>query len=61
MAWDAADEAVRSGRPVRMMPLTPAARREIHMALADNPRVETESDGEGFIKKVVVRPTRRRR
>ena len=60
-AHSAAQEAVRKRRPVRLGPLTPAARREIHLALADHPRVETESDGEGFIKKVVVRPTTRRR
>ena len=40
--------------------MTPAARREIHLALADDPGVETESDGEGFLKRVVVRPRRRR-
>ena len=40
--------------------MTPAARREIHLALADDPGVETESDGDGFLKRVVVRPRRRR-
>jgi spoIIIJ-associated protein len=57
-AEEAAAEAIRRRRPVRLGPLTPAARREIHLALADHPRVETESDGEGFIKKVVIRPRR---
>lgn len=59
-AEDAADEALRTGRPVVMEPLTPAARREIHLTLADDPAVETESDGDGFLKRVVVRPRRRR-
>jgi spoIIIJ-associated protein len=59
-AEEAADEAVRTGRPVVLGPLTPAARRDIHLALADDPSVETESDGEGFLKRLVVRPARRR-
>jgi spoIIIJ-associated protein len=58
-AEKAADEAVRTRRPVTLGPLTPAARREIHLALADDPGVETVSDGNGFLKKVVVRPLRR--
>ncbi len=59
-AADAADEAVRRGTAVRLGPLTPAARREIHLALADDPDVETDSDGDGFLKRIVVRPRRRR-
>ena len=56
----AADDALRRGAPVTLGPLTPAARREIHLALADDPGVETESDGEGFLKRIVIRPRRRR-
>lgn len=56
----AADEALRTRAPVVLGLMTPAARREIHLALAENPGVETESDGEGFLKRVVVRPRRRR-
>lgn len=56
----AADEVLRHGTPVTLGPLTPAARREIHLALADDPGVETESDGEGFLKRIVIRPRRRR-
>lgn len=59
-AEGAADEAVRRGAPVILGPLTPAARREIHLALADDPGVETESDGDGFLKRIVIRPSRRR-
>jgi spoIIIJ-associated protein len=56
----AADEAIRKRSSVVLGPLTPAARREIHLALADDPGVETESDGEGFLKRLVIRPIRRR-
>lgn len=59
-AEDAADRALRTRAPVVLGLMTPAARREIHLALADDPGVETESDGEGFLKRVVVRPRRRR-
>jgi len=59
-AESAADEAIRTRSPVVMGLMTPAARREIHLALADDPGVETESDGDGFLKRVVVRPRRRR-
>jgi predicted RNA-binding protein Jag len=55
----AAEEVSRRGSPVVLGPLTPAARREVHLALANHPAVETESDGEGFFKRVVVRPRRR--
>jgi len=56
----AAEEAVHRGAPVTLEPLTPAARREVHLALAEDPSVETESDGDGFLKRVVIRPLRRR-
>jgi spoIIIJ-associated protein len=59
-AESAADQAVRKRSRVVLGPLTPAARREIHLALADDPDVETESDGEGFLKRVVIRPVGRR-
>ncbi|HHQ47918.1 MAG TPA: hypothetical protein ENK19_03440 [Acidobacteria bacterium] len=59
-AEEAARAATRTGRPQTLAPMTPAARREIHLALADDERVETESEGRGFIKRVVVRPRRRR-
>ena len=59
-ADEAADEALRTGGAVTLGPYTPAVRREIHLALADDPGVFTESDGDGFLKRVVVRPRRRR-
>ena len=58
-AMDAAETAVRRRKPVSIGPLTPAARREVHLALADDEDVYTESDGDGFLKRVVVYPQRR--
>ncbi len=54
-----AERAVASGRPVQLEPMTPAARREVHMALAEDPLVETNSHGTGFLKRVVIKPRRR--
>jgi len=59
-AEDAADKAMQRKGPVTIGPFTPAARREIHLALADDPEVETYSDGEGFLKRVIIRPLGRR-
>jgi len=58
-AENAADQAMSRRGPITIGPFTPAARREIHMALADDPDVETCSDGEGFLKRIVNRPLRR--
>jgi len=59
-AESAADKAMQQRGPVTIGPFTPAVRREIHLALADDPDVETISDGEGFLKRIVVRPLGRR-
>ena len=58
-AVETADRVARKGRPVTLPWMTPAARREVHVALHDDDRVETESEGSGFLKRVVVRPRRR--
>ncbi len=60
MALDAADRAARKRQPVTLPTMAPAARRIVHVALAEDPRVETESEGHGFLKRVVVRPRRER-
>ncbi|RLE35243.1 MAG: hypothetical protein DRJ61_03665 [Acidobacteria bacterium] len=59
-AESAADSAMQQRGAVTLGPYTPAVRREIHLALADDPDVETFSDGEGFLKRIVVRPLGRR-
>lgn len=59
-AEEAADRVARRGRPVTFPLMSPAARRVIHVALATDDRVETESQGDGFLKRLVVRPRRRR-
>lgn len=59
-ARESANRVARSGQPVSFPPMSPAARREVHLALGTDDRVETESQGNGFLKRLVVRPRRRR-
>lgn len=56
LALRSAQEAKRTRRPQLLPPLSPAERRLIHLALAEDPEVETQSEGEGFMKRVAVRP-----
>ncbi|HJW14294.1 MAG TPA: R3H domain-containing nucleic acid-binding protein [Thermoanaerobaculia bacterium] len=56
LALRSAEEAKRTRRQQLLPPLSPAERRLIHLALAEDPDVETESEGEGFLKRVAVRP-----
>ncbi|MGK7345308.1 MAG: RNA-binding cell elongation regulator Jag/EloR [Candidatus Nitrospinota bacterium M3_3B_026] len=53
----AADDAVRTRRPYPLAPMNPAERRLVHLALADDPRVETRSEGEGARRRVVIHPS----
>ncbi|MBI2851889.1 MAG: protein jag [Chloroflexi bacterium] len=49
-------EQVRiKGRPFTFEPMSPFERRIIHVALANNPEVTTESTGEGESRQVVIR------
>ncbi|MBI4396271.1 MAG: Jag N-terminal domain-containing protein [Elusimicrobia bacterium] len=56
IAQRAAEEVRRSRRPYRLDPMSPAERRLVHQTLANEPDVETVSEGEGPYRKVVVRP-----
>jgi predicted RNA-binding protein Jag len=55
LARQSADEARRSRRPQLLPPLAPWERRLVHIALSEEPDVETESEGDGFMKRVEVR------
>jgi spoIIIJ-associated protein len=56
LAQRLADEVRRRGRPRTLEPMNPADRRIVHMTLADDPAVETESEGEGYFKRITIRP-----
>lgn len=55
LALRSAEEVKRTRRPQLLPPLPPAERRLVHLALAEDPEVETQSEGEGFLKRVAVR------
>lgn len=56
LARSSASKAASQGRSVKLRPMTPYERRIIHVALRDDPRVDTASEGEGTARHVVVVP-----
>lgn len=56
LARRAAQQAVSTGRPVELDPMTSVERKHVHLLLRDDPRVETGSDGSEPNRFVVVRP-----
>jgi spoIIIJ-associated protein len=56
LAQRMAEEVRRFGKPRTLEPMNPADRRIIHVTLADDPHVVTESEGDGFFKRVMIRP-----
>jgi spoIIIJ-associated protein len=55
LARQSAEEVRRSRRAQLLPPLAPWERRLVHLALSDDAEVETQSEGEGFLKRVEVR------
>jgi spoIIIJ-associated protein len=55
-AVQAAETVRREGRALALEPMNPPDRREVHMALADDAAVDTESSGRGYFKRITVRP-----
>lgn len=56
IAESAAHRAVSQDKEIRLRPMTPYERRIVHIALRDNPDVETHSEGEGRGRRVVISP-----
>jgi spoIIIJ-associated protein len=55
LAHRSAEEAKRTRRAQLLPPLAPGERRLVHLALSSDPEVETESEGEGYLKRVAVK------
>lgn len=55
-ADDAAEEMLRSGRPVEMDPMPASERRVVHEHLRDRGDVETHSEGDEPERRLVVSP-----
>ena len=48
------DKARTSGNPQELGPLNPYARRIVHLAVAEDPTMTSESIGDAFLKTVVI-------
>ncbi|MCI0438189.1 MAG: KH domain-containing protein, partial [Chloroflexi bacterium] len=58
LAQRVAQRVAATGRSITLEPMPPDERRVVHLTLADNPDVSTESTGFGGGRQVVVRPKR---
>lgn len=56
-AQKAATQVRETGESYAMKPMNAAERRIVHMAIADDPTVISESEGEGRDRRVVVKPS----
>ena len=54
MATYMAEKARASGIPQEMGPLNPYERRIVHLAIAEDPTVTSESIGDAFMKTVII-------
>ena len=54
MAHYNAEKAKRDGIPQEMGPLNPYERRIVHLAIAEDPAVTSESIGDAFLKTVII-------
>ncbi|MDD7368978.1 MAG: R3H domain-containing nucleic acid-binding protein [Berryella intestinalis] len=58
LARSSAKKAAQNGRSVKLRPMSPYERRIIHVALRDDSRVRTASEGEGPARHIVILPVR---
>ena len=58
LAENSASKVTKSGKPFRLNPMPAFERRVIHVALAENIKVRTESKGSGLKRQVVIFPVR---
>jgi spoIIIJ-associated protein len=56
LAYRAADRVRDTGRRIVLQEMNPHDRRIIHLALRDDPDVETHSEGDGFFKRIWILP-----
>lgn len=57
LAERVAAEVLAEGESQLLDPMSPSDRRIIHISLADRPGIETESEGNGYFKRVAIIPT----
>jgi spoIIIJ-associated protein len=52
------EKARTTGMPQEMGPLNPYARRLVHLTVAEDPELSSESIGDAFLKTVIISPRR---
>ncbi len=57
MSRDIAHKVSRSGKPWTLEPMNPFERRLIHLALQNDNRVTTKSEGQGIYRKIKIMPS----
>ena len=55
MALNASEQLKAGGDEISLEPLNAYDRRLVHIALQENPKLQTESVGDGHLKRVVIR------
>lgn len=55
MAQSYAEQVIATGQPIALPSLPPIERRIIHMALQENTEVETFSEGEGNMRRLIIK------
>ena len=61
MAARLAEKSKRIGKPISLGQMNAYDRRIVHLALKDDPDVETKSRGEGYLRKLVIFPKKNRK
>ncbi len=56
LAREVARQVTRTGRPKRLHSMNPYERRLIHIAVREFPGLVTHSEGDGFLKQILVAP-----
>jgi len=56
MSRDIAHKVIKSGKPWTLEPMNPFERRLIHLALQNDSRVTTKSEGQGIYRKIKIMP-----
>ena len=56
MALGVAEKVRESGQPIELDPLNPYERRIVHLAVASEPGVSSHSEGDGFLKRILISP-----
>jgi len=56
MAVTAAENVKRLGKPFKLNPMSPEERRIVHLAIAEDESIRTESEGYGEHRQVVIHP-----